>query len=210
MREPAEAWDAPYPARIGLLILAAGASTRLGQPKQLLPFRGRSLLRHAAETALASVCRPVVVVLGAFADRLLTELRELPVTVALNPTWAEGMASSIRTGLRVASEPSEPDAVVIMLCDQPLVTATMLNQLVNVHRSKACGIVASEYEGTLGVPALFNRKYFPELGWLEGDQGARKIIVKYKHDAARISMPEAAFDVDRLEEAARLEEFGRL
>lgn len=202
MRQPHESSNPLKDAGSALMILAAGASTRLGRPKQLLPFRGRSLLRHAAETALNSVYRPVVVVLGAFADQLQPELAALPVTVAINPAWAEGMASSIRTGLREVASP--PDAVVIMLCDQPLVTAAMLDQLINIHRAEKRGIVASAYEGTLGVPALFSRKYYPELGLLEGDQGAKRIIVKHENDLARISLPEAAFDVDRVEDAARL------
>jgi molybdenum cofactor cytidylyltransferase len=210
MRQPTESLCLPGNAASALILLAAGASTRLGRPKQLLPFRGRSLLRHAAETALASVCRPVVVVLGASADQMQTELAALPVTVALNPLWAEGMASSIRTGLKAAvSDAAGPDTVVIMLCDQPLITAWMLDQLAAVHRSEARGIVASEYEGTLGVPALFSRKYYSELGMLEGDQGARRIIVEHGNDLGRIPLPEAAFDVDRLEEAARLEGFHR-
>ena len=97
--------------------------------------------------------------MGASAERLQTELSALPVSVALNPLWAQGMASSIRTGLKaVALESAGPDSVVIMLCDQPLITAAMLNQLVNVHHSAARGIVASEYEGVLGVPALFSQR----------------------------------------------------
>ncbi len=210
MRQPTKNLNPPSPAGTALIILAAGASTRLGRPKQLLPFRGRSLLRHAAETALASVCRPVVVVLGAGAEQLRSELSGLPVTVTLNPAWAEGMASSIRAGLgTVTSEAHEPDSVVIMLCDQPLITAATLDQLVKVHRTENRGIVACEYVETLGVPALFSRKYFPELAGLAGDQGARKIIVKHNNNLSRIPAPEAAFDVDRLEQAARLEALGQ-
>jgi molybdenum cofactor cytidylyltransferase len=205
MSPPAEIPDPPGHAGCALVLLAAGASTRLGRPKQLLPFRGRSLLRHAAETALASVCRPVVVVLGAGAEEMETELAALPVRVAVNQAWAGGMASSIRTGLKaVASEAAGPDTVVIMLCDQPLITAPMLDQLVKIHRAAGRGIVASEYEGALGVPALFSRKYYPELGMLAGDQGARRIILKHENDVTRIPLPEAALDVDRLEEATRL------
>ena len=205
--------DSPHPpdkAGCALILLAAGASSRLGRPKQLLVFRGRSLLRHAAETALASVCRPVVVVLGASADRLQTELTALPVTVALNPASAEGMGKSIRAGLReVLSDTAGPDAVVIMLCDQPLITTAMLDRLVSVHRSTGRGIAASEYEGALGAPALFARRYYPE-SWArwKGDQGARRIFVKHAEVLARISLPKAAFDVDRVEEAARLESSG--
>ena len=154
---------------------------------------------------MASVCRPVVVVLGASAERLQPELNSLPVIVAVNPLWEEGMASSIRTGLKAAAlESAGPDSVVIMLCDQPLITADRLDQLVKLHHSEARGIVASEYAGTLGVPALFCRRYYRALNSLEGDQGARKIIVKHGNDVARIELPEAALDVDRLEDTARL------
>jgi len=206
MRPHVENLNPPVNVGTALIILAAGASTRLGQPKQLLPFRGRSLLRHATETALASACRPVVVVLGASAERLQTELNGLAVTVAQNPSCAEGIASSIRTGLKAAAlESPGPDSVVIMLCDQPLITASMLDQLVKVHHSEARGIVASEYAGILGVPALFSRRYYRELSLLEGDQGARRIIVEHENDLARVSSPEAAVDVDRLEDVARLE-----
>ncbi len=245
-------------AASALMILAAGASTRLGQPKQLLPFRGRSLLRHAAETALASVCRPVVVVLGAFAERLRHELNGLPVQVAMNLQWKEGMSSSIRAGLKAlapereapehsdllaapelprASSPSPPhtcrgkgrgeeasarsmptrmpdgswaagpEAVVIMLCDQPLISAQFLDRLVAVHQSGGKGIVAAEYGGEGGVPALFSRAYFPELAALRGSRGAKPVIFKNAKHAERIPLPEAVMDVDRRED---LQVLGRL
>jgi molybdenum cofactor cytidylyltransferase len=183
------------------MILAAGSSSRLGRPKQLLPFRGRSLLRHAAETALASVCRPVVVVLGAFAERLTGELSGLPVTVAMNQQWTEGMSSSIRAGLKaLGGEDAAPNAVVIILCDQPLVTARFLDRLVAVHQASGRGIVAAEYAGEAGVPALFSRAYYAELAALRGSRGAQALIVRNAKEGARIALPEAAIDVDRLED----------
>jgi len=187
------------------MILAAGASTRLGRPKQLLPFRGRTLLRHAAETALASLCRPVVVVLGAFAERLNLELAGLPVTVAMNPQWNEGMSSSIRAGLKaLAPDRDGPDAVVIMLCDQPLISAQFLDRLVAVRQTSGKGIVAAEYGGEAGVPALFSRAYFPELAALSGSRGAKPVIARHANDAERIPLPEAALDIDRQEDVQRL------
>ena len=192
-------------APCALIILAAGASTRLGRPKQLLPFRGRSLLRHAAQTALASACRPVVVVLGAVAERLNQELSGLPVTLAINLQWNEGLSSSIRAGLKALSlERAGPDAVVIMLCDQPLISAQFLDRLIAVHHSSAKGIVATEYGGQAGVPALFSRRYFPELAALRGSRGAQPVIVKYAKDAGRIPLPEAAIDIDEHEDIQRL------
>ena len=190
------------------MILAAGGSTRLGQPKQLVPFRGRSLLRHAAETALGCVCRPVVVVLGALADRLEGELSGLAVAVATNRQWQEGLGSSIRAGLNaLAPGTGGPEAVVIMLCDQPMITARFLDQLVRVHQSSGRGIVAAEYGGGAGVPALFSRAYYAELAALRGSLGAKPIIVKHAKDSVRIPLPEAAFDLDHPEDFARLGSF---
>ncbi|MGA2556068.1 MAG: nucleotidyltransferase family protein [Verrucomicrobiota bacterium] len=204
---PSTSSSRPSPAG-AVIILAAGASTRLGRPKQLLPFRGRSLLRHAAETALASSCRPVVVVLGAFADRLGRELSGLPVTIAMNPQWQEGISSSIRAGLKaLPPERTGPDAVLIMLCDQPLVPAQFLDRLLAVHQSSGSGIVAAEYGGQPGVPALFSRDYFAELAALCGSGGAKPIIVKHAKLSRRIPLPEAALDIDCQEDVASL---GRL
>jgi molybdenum cofactor cytidylyltransferase len=192
-------------AACGVMILAAGASARLGRPKQLLAFRGRSLLRHAAETALATSCRPVVVVLGALADRLRGELSGLPVTVAMNPQWSEGMSSSIRAGLRAfPPEGAEPEAVLIMLCDQPFIPAQFLERLVAVHQASGFGIVAAEYGGQAGVPALFSRAYFSELAALRGSGGAKRIIVKHTNETRRVPLPEAALDIDRQEDLERL------
>lgn len=191
------------PSPCGLILLAAGASTRLGQSKQLLPFRGRSLLRHAAETALATSCRPVVVVLGASAELLRTQLAGLPLQTVFNPLWSEGVASSIRAGLETLTA----DAVLFTLCDQPLVTSEMLERIINRHRRGGAEIVASEYNGTIGVPALFSRSYFPDLAALKGDAGAKRILLQVPARVARVPLPEAAFDVDRPEQTARLSNF---
>jgi len=107
----------------------------------------------------------------------------------------------------LAPESTIPDAVVIMLCDQPLISARFLDCLVAVHRSSGRGIVAAEYGGEGGVPALFSRAYFPELAALRGSGGAKPVIVRYAKDAERIALPEAAIDVDRREDMLLL---GRL
>ncbi|MFC7666147.1 NTP transferase domain-containing protein [Hymenobacter humi] len=115
------------PGTVALLLLAAGASTRMGQPKQLLPYRGRTLLRHAAETAVATGCRPVVLVTGAVHDALAAEIADLPIQVIHNPEWKTGMASSIRAGV-IAAAQFQPTAYLIMLSDQPLVTPELLHR----------------------------------------------------------------------------------
>ena len=181
--------------RTGAVVLAAGASTRMGTPKQLLVYQGQTLIRRAAETALASVCDPVVVVLGANAVQAGNEL-ELPVIVTRNREWETGMSSSIRAGLEALLGDWTLDAVVMMLCDQPFVTSALINQLVECRSRTGKSIVASDYRGTLGVPALFSSTFFAELAALTGDQGARQIIQNYPHDTATVSFSAAAIDVD--------------
>ena len=192
----------PLPA---IILLAAGASTRLGRPKQLLKFRGKTFLRHSIETALASVGRPVIVVLGANAEQITPEAEGLPVTSIANPQWQEGMASSIRAGLNAATgQINSPRSVILMLCDQPFVTAAFLNQLAAVHQAGGYRIVAAEYGGGGGVPALFDRSLFPELAALTGIQGAKPVIVRYAKESHWIQFPEAAIDIDYEEDVERL------
>lgn len=182
---------------IGIVILAAGASTRLGAPKQLLPYRGQSLLRHTAEVAIASGCRPIVVVLGAQAERLEAEVQQLPVYVVENKHWAKGMGSSIQTGLTVLqSIHPHIKAVVILLCDQPFISASLVHQLIEVHHRTNKPIVASEYANTVGVPALFSHVLFPVLMTLPADRGARYVIQNHAQAIARVSFPLGAIDID--------------
>ncbi|NEQ27068.1 MAG: nucleotidyltransferase family protein, partial [Microcoleus sp. SIO2G3] len=131
---------------VGLIILAAGASTRMGTPKQLLTYQNRSLLRHTAEVAIASCCHPIAVVLGAQIDRIAPEVNELDLHVVENKQWAEGMGTSIQAGLTTltAIEPNL-SAVMLLLCDQPFVSADLLNQIVEAYCSTGRAIVACEY-----------------------------------------------------------------
>ena len=190
---------------VGLILLAAGGSTRLGHPKQLLPYRGRTLLRHAAETALASLCRPITVVLGAEADRLRPELVGLEVILAENTGWAQGMGSSIRAGL-TALETAAPGlaGVVMMLCDQPLITSGALNTLVQTYRDTGHSLVASEYDGTRGVPAFFSRALFPELSALSKAQGAKQIIARHAVATIALPLPTGIWDIDTAADYERL------
>jgi len=186
-------------------VLAAGGSTRLGSPKQLLPYRGRTLLRHAAETALAAGAARVVVVVGAEAERLRAELDGLDVHVVENTAWAEGLSTSVRAGLEALESAAAPEAVLFTTCDQPLVTPDLLRAMIAVYGASRPPIVACEYAGTAGVPALFDRALFGELRELRGDSGARRVIERHLAEAVRVPFPDAAVDVDDAEDARRLE-----
>ncbi len=187
---------------VGVIVLAAGGSRRLGTPKQLLrDASGETLITRAVQTAVASVCRPVVAVLGAAEDAIRPALDGLPVTVAVNPDWQTGMAGSLQVGLTALGE---VDAALVMLCDQPGVTQALLNSLVDTYHSTGHALIACEYGGTLGVPALFARSLFPELMALRGEQGARRILQSYAGPLARVPFAEGLSDVDTAADMARL------
>jgi molybdenum cofactor cytidylyltransferase len=183
------------PPSVSILLLAAGASERFGKPKQLLLFGGCSLLRRTAEMASSSRARSVLVVLGYQMERMRKELVGLPVEVIVNRQWKEGMASSIRAG--VQKLPPSTEAVLITVCDQPLISVEILNTIMSVYESDGKRLVASEYGGTLGVPALFHSEFYPHLLRLQGDKGAREIIYLHRSRAARVPFPGGAIDIDK-------------
>ncbi|WP_058999133.1 nucleotidyltransferase family protein [Leptolyngbya sp. NIES-2104] len=188
---------------IGLVLLAAGASSRMGTAKQLLPYQGRSLLRYMAEVALASRCSSVVVVLGAHVDRTRLEIRDLPVQTIENPHWSSGVGSSIQAGVQqITAQPL--DAIIVMLCDQPLVTSANLNQLIESYQATQPSVIASAYADTLGVPALFSHQLFPDLLRLSPNEGAKHLIKQYRDRVDSISFPKGAIDLDTPEDYQRL------
>lgn len=178
------------------VILAAGASTRMGKPKQLLPYGRQSFLSHTVTVALASGCHPIIVVLGAYAEQVHYEVSHLPVRVVQNVQWAQGMGASIRAGIEALSTESDLEAAVLMLCDQPFISAEVINRLIQAYQATDKPIVASEYAGTLGVPVLFQRTLFSELMTLSSNEGAKPIIRKYPHQAIGIPFSDGAIDID--------------
>lgn len=182
--------------KVAGLLLAAGGSSRLGRPKQLVEFEGKTLIRRAAEALFEAGCSPVCVILGAEIDRSLQELEGLDLVVVINHSWNVGMGSSISLGVKslIKSE-IPPEAVLISLCDQPLVTAEKLRTLLDTYCVTNAGVVAAEYNGVAGVPAMFSARSFLDLTALEGEKGAREII-RNAPDAVTIPLPEAAIDVD--------------
>lgn len=180
-----------------VLVLAAGESSRYGYfPKQLLKFEGRSLIRRAIETALASNASHVSVVLGANAERILPEIDGLPVRVVVNDRWASGIGSSIRVAINDAIERTrELRSIAITLADQPLVGAQSINALFDAAGTDR--IAAAEYGGIVGVPAVFTRPFFSELLAIGPTEGAKKLILAHRERTRSIPIPEAAFDIDR-------------
>lgn len=193
--------------KISSIILAAGNSSRLnGESKQLLEFHGKTFLRRSAEIAVAANLHSTVVVLGANSENLRKEIDDLPVRIAVNEKWATGMSLSIKTGLAEFITEENLDAVVIMLCDQPLVTTETLDNLCEAFVRTGKPIAACEYENTVGVPALFSSEVFAELMNLHESDGAKKIIEKYEGKTVLVAAPEAALDVDTLEDYEKLKQ----
>ena len=190
---------------IGLIILAAGASARMGQPKQSLEFKGETLLQRAVQTALKSECRPVVVVLGAQINNLKNEIKDFDVQIAENADWKLGMSSSVKIGIEKISElNNQISGVVIMVCDQPFVSAELIDRLVEDHKKTKSLIVASRYAETLGVPALFGRQLFPRLLELDDSGGAKEIIRQFQDETIAVPFEEGNFDIDTPDDYLKL------
>ena len=189
----------------GIVILAAGASTRLGKPKQLLQYRGKTLLAHAINEAVNSNADAIVVILGKNADQFKKEIDDRKVRVAVNSSWEEGMASSLRLGLgTLLNDKPYIDAVIFMVCDQPHVLSSILNELIVTQQKSTKQIVTCNYGDSIGPPALFHKKYFKDLMKLSGDTGARKIIQQNMNDMTTIVFPEGEIDIDTEEDYEKL------
>jgi molybdenum cofactor cytidylyltransferase len=177
---------------IRAVVLAAGASKRFGQPKQLVRLDGQTLVRRIVATSLEANCSPIVVV-GDAQEAIKAELRGLDVAVIRNADWQEGIGSSIRAGVQHAIE---SEAIILLACDQPLVRPKTLADIITLHRTSGKPIAASSYANTLGIPALFDRSCFPALLALSGDHGAKGIILARPNEVAIYDFPEGAIDLD--------------
>lgn len=187
------------------IVLAAGASSRLGQPKQLLQINGESLLHRTVRLAAESGCGPIFVVLGFEADRMRQEFRDLEAKPIINPDWQSGMGSSLRCGIEaVMKETPEPQKTLILLCDQPSLSAEILSTLLQTSAEKKSPITASSYAGRSGVPAIFDKQLYPDLLKVEGDQGARSIIQRYADQTSTVEFLGGVIDIDTPEDLANL------
>lgn len=185
---------------VGAIILAAGASTRMGQPKQLLPVAGQPMVRRVTAAVCSVGLQQVIVVLGAKAGAVAAALQGLPVEMVTNPSWQEGLSTSIRAGLG-ALRP-EIDAALLVLADQPDLGPELLQALLDRYRAAGGLIVAPFYKGQRGNPVLFGRALFNELGRVEGDRGGRMLIAHHEAHLVRVDVddPAVVADIDTLED----------
>ncbi|RYG41022.1 MAG: nucleotidyltransferase family protein [Chitinophagaceae bacterium] len=181
----------------GIIILAAGNSSRLGNTKQLLTFRGKTLLATTVEAAENTSCAPIVLVLGAYANEILAGHPELNINYVINDSWEKGMSTSIAAGLSkmIDLEPGTEN-VIITVSDQPFIAPAIFEKLLDSHKSTGKNLIASQYAHTIGTPALFNKKYFDELMLLEGDSGAKHILTQYVDDRSTIPFELGHIDID--------------
>jgi molybdenum cofactor cytidylyltransferase len=195
--------------QVAAVVLAAGGSARMGQPKQLLAIDGQPMVRRVARAVCEAGLDQVVVVTGAHAGEVGRALAGLPVQLAHNRDWQEGMSTSLREGLD-ALRP-EIQAALIVLADQPALTARLLGSLVAHYRATGAPIVAPVLQGKRGNPVLFDRELFDELLAVEGDQGGRAVLTRHaaQVEPVKVDDPAVFFDVDTLQDYAEAQEPGR-
>lgn len=183
--------------QIAALVLAAGSSSRLGQPKQLIEIGGETLLERTVRTVRQAGCREVAVVLGAHQEKIEPLAGQLPARLVLNDRWAEGMGSSIACGIDFLQQHCpDMEAVLVVLTDHPLLSADFISRLMRAFQNSAFKMAAADYGDAPGPPAIFGRHFFDELAGLEGQQGARKILLKHRSQLASLPFPEGNFDLD--------------
>ena len=189
----------------GIIILAAGGSTRLGRPKQLLSFGKKLLVQHVTHEAINAKPGVVVVVTGANAKKVSESIANEEIVLAYNKNWQEGMGSSIKTGIAfLQSLPRTFQSVIICVCDQPFVNTDLFLELIKKKKETGKGMIACAYDNTLGTPVLFDSIYFNQLQMLAVTEGAKTLLQKYEEDVATVSFPLGQIDIDTEEEYKNL------
>lgn len=191
---------------VGIVLLAAGSSSRMGQSKQLLKINDRTLLSHVTKVATDANADHVVVVLGANNHAHVEVIRSSNVEIVINKEWKTGMGSSLKTGLAyLRTRDPDLEAVLVMVCDQPKLTTQHLQQLIEKFTRKEKGIIASYYGQMPGVPAIFDRRYFDAITSLENNEGAKKIILRNPADTMMIEFPDGSIDLDTPDDYQRFQ-----
>jgi len=188
-----------------IVLLAAGNSSRMGTSKQMLSVNGRTLLEHSVNCATASQIPNVIVVFGAHAQDHQVALKGRPITIEINQQWANGMGSSLKAGLRKAIQSfSNVQALMVLVCDQPLLSSVHINRLASAYYQSKPLAVASQYNnGVVGVPAIFDRSVFSSLMQIEDKSGAREVLEKLNQDLVLIPFIGGEIDLDTPEDLKR-------
>jgi len=194
-------------SNLHVLVLAAGAATRFGSPKQLARIGGVMMLQKAVSQATEVAGHAVTVVLGAHAERITPLLRQSPATVEINRHWQEGLASSLRLG--ISRLPVGCEGVLVTLADQVAVSSFDLRRLASAWRRQPDWLIAASYDGHTGVPAVFPAWSFADLASLRGDAGARSVLARHADRCLRVPMPNAGIDIDTPEDLLGLEASGK-
>lgn len=193
------------PNKTGIIILAAGNSSRLGRPKQLLKYKDSTLLKNTISEALKVENAFVIVVTGSNNNLIEKDLDAVETIISYNAQWENGMGTSIAHGIsKLLSLNPDCEKCILAVCDQPYVTKSVFENLIQESELNQKGIAASAYSGTLGTPVLFHKKYFSELLELKGKEGAKKIIAKYAEDVISVSFENGNIDIDTEEDYLRI------
>lgn len=192
------------PTAISSIVLAAGRSTRMGAQKLLLPLADQPMVAHVVAAACASAAAPVIVVLGGEAERVRTALPPMRQVYVINMRYRDGLATSLQAGL--AAVPAESPGALILLGDQPLVTATLINQVLERAAAAPDRILAARYQGRRGNPVYFPSALFGDLRAVTGDEGGRSVVERY---ATRVDFMDIENEVvgEDLDEPATYERF---
>ncbi|WGQ09874.1 nucleotidyltransferase family protein [Pedobacter gandavensis] len=183
--------------KTGIIILAAGNSSRLGKPKQLLNYQGKTLLEIVSRAAIESSCKPIIVVLGAYATEISAKHHFPELKYVINDQWERGISSSIAVGMSaVLAINHDIQQVILAVSDQPFISAEIFENLIKTQQLSDKGIIASSYAETLGTPVLFSKKYFPQLLSLQGNQGAKQLLNEYPEDSSSLVFTLGDIDID--------------
>ena len=192
-------------SKVSIAILAAGKASRMGKPKQLLPYKKTTLLGHTIQIANASAANDSFCVIGAHANLLLKSFEKAPARLIINPNWALGLSSSIAAAVaHVDTTDPETEAILIILADQPRVLSSYLDHMIAQHKSHPNHVIASAYSDSLGVPALFPKEYWQDLLQLEGDKGAKMYLNARKEHVIALDAAALLSDIDTPEDYQQL------
>src|SRR5664279_179746 len=189
--------------KTGIIILAAGSSTRMGEPKQLMMYKDKTFLQHIIDEAKNALLEPVICVTGYQSELITKSISGMEVSTVYNGHWPEGMGSGVSTGNRQLSL-FDVDSVILAVSDQPHVSSDLFRKILDLKDQSEKGIVACSYAGTLGTPVLFKKDYFDHLKSLNGNQGAKNIVKKNLHDVCAVEFEKGSIDIDTKQDYKKL------